>query len=237
MIDIQGKSVLVVGGSSGIGEAAARAFHAAGASVAIASRSVDKLRAAAARIGACVRTYEVDVLDDASVETLGREAGLIDHLVVTASMIESRPVRDLSFEAAMTSMNSKFFGAYRLVRAVHVAERGSITLVSGIASRKHLPGMAMLGAINAALEALGKGLAAELAPMRVNVVSPGLVDTPFYDAMGADAKTAFLEQFAGQLPVGRVGQPDDIAAAILMLATNPYATGSVVDVDGGGLLN
>ncbi len=237
MTSVQRQSMLVVGGSSGIGETTAKAAAQIGMQVAIASRSADKLRAAAARIGPDTTTHEVDVLDDASVAALAAAAGSVDHLVVTASLVDSRPVRELSSEAAIASMNSKFFGAYRLARAVEVAEGGSVTLVSGIASRKHLPGMALLGAINAALEALGKGLAAEFAPTRVNVVSPGLVDTPFYDGMGAEAKAAFLARFAGALPVGRVGRPEDIAAAILMLVTNPYATGSVVDIDGGGLLN
>jgi NAD(P)-dependent dehydrogenase (short-subunit alcohol dehydrogenase family) len=237
MADLQGASILVVGGSSGIGEAIALSASAAGARVAIASRSEDKLRAAAERIGAGVQTIPVDILDDRSVSALAAAAGSVDHLVITASLVESRPVRDLPTEAAMASMNSKFFGAYRLVRAVRVPETGSITLVSGIASRKHLPGMALLGAVNAALEALGKGLAAELAPTRVNVIAPGLVDTPFYDAMGPDAKAAFLKQFASRLPVGRVGRPEDIASAALLLMTNGYATGSVLDIDGGGLLN
>jgi NAD(P)-dependent dehydrogenase (short-subunit alcohol dehydrogenase family) len=237
MNSLQGQSILVVGGSSGIGEAAAAAAAQAGMRVTIASRSIQKLRDAAARIGPKTSIQEVDVLDDASVAALAKAAGKVDHLVVTASLVDSRPVRELATEAALASMNSKFFGAYRLVRAIAVETGGSITFVSGIASRKHLPGMALLGAINAALDALGKGLAAELAPTRVNVVSPGLVDTPFYDSMGAEAKTALLGRYAERLPVQRIGKPQDIAVAILMLVSNQYASGAIVDIDGGGLLN
>jgi NAD(P)-dependent dehydrogenase (short-subunit alcohol dehydrogenase family) len=133
-------------------------------------------------------------------------------------------------------MESKFWGAYRVARAAKVKGGGSITFISGFLSNRPSPTAVLQGAINGALEALARGLALELAPIRVNTVSPGLTDTPLYDRMSEADRTAMFERTAARLPARRVGQPEDVAQAVVFLASNPFATGSTVTVDGGGTI-
>ncbi|MEH3036083.1 MAG: SDR family oxidoreductase [Sphingomonas adhaesiva] len=217
-IDLTGARVLVVGASGGIGGAAADAFAAARASVARPSR--DRL----------------DITDDASVAAFFAEGEPFDHVVVAAAQTKTGSVADLALADARVAMNSKFFGAYRVARAARVTDGGSITFVSGFLSQRPSASSVLQGAINAALEALARGLALERAPVRVNTVSPGLVDTPLYAKMDDAGKAVMFDKAAARLPARRVGQPEDIASAILFVATNPYATGSTVTVDGGGTI-
>jgi NAD(P)-dependent dehydrogenase (short-subunit alcohol dehydrogenase family) len=237
MSDFKGKSVLVIGGSSGIGEATARAFVESSASVTIASRSADKLKAAAGRIGHDVRTAVLDTTDDAAVTSFFAKLGAFDHVVVSAAQTPGGLVRELPLADAYKAMDSKFWGAYRVARAARINERGTLTFVSGFLSVR--PGAWVLqGAINAALEALGRGLALELAPqkIRVNTVSPGTIATPLWDGLDAGARQAMYDQAAATLPARVLGQPEDVANAVLFFASTPYATGSTVLVDGGGAI-
>ncbi|PLZ02597.1 short chain dehydrogenase [Burkholderia sp. WAC0059] len=237
MSQLKGTQVLIVGGSSGIGEATALAFAEAGAHVTIASRNQAKLDAAAARIGHGVATAVLDTTDGKAVETFFAGASSYDHAVVSAAQTAGGPVRELPLEAAYAAMDSKFWGAYRVARAVRINERGTLTFVSGFLSVR--PGKWVLqGAINAALESLGRGLALELAPskVRVNTVSPGMIATPLWDGLDDTARQAMYDNAASTLPARVTGQPRDIANAVLFLATTPYATGSTVLVDGGGAI-
>ncbi len=232
-----GQRALVVGGSSGIGEAVAKAFAEAGAQVTIASRSQAKLDAAAGRIGHGVQTAVLDTTDDAAVEAFFAGAGSFDHIVVSAAQTPGGPVRTLPLEDAYQAMQSKFWGAYRVARAARINERGTLTFISGFLSVR--PGNWVLqGAINAALESLGRGLALELAPhkVRVNTVSPGMIATPLWSGMNEAARQAMYDKAAATLPARAMGQPQDIANAVLFLAATPYATGSTVLVDGGGAI-
>lgn len=231
---LQGKSVVVVGGSSGIGLATAMLAKAEGATVTIASRSAERLRSAAAQSGA--RAIEADVTSDASVGALFKACGRVDHVVVSAAQLRSGPFKTLSIDDARATMESKFWGAWRVARAADIAPGGSLTLVSGFLSVRPRPGSAIVGAANGALESLAKGLALELAPVRVNAVSPGIIDTPIRAAMPEEARRKMLEQTAAGLPVRRVGTGEDIARQILAFMTIGFATGSVVYLDGGGLV-
>lgn len=217
-IDLTNSRVLIVGASGGIGGAAADAFAAAGASVARPGRDT------------------LDMTDDASVAAFFADAEPFDHVVVAAAQTKTGPVAELDLADARAAMNSKFFGAYRIAKAARVTDGGSITVVSGFLSQRPSASSVLQGAINAALEALARGLALERAPVRVNAVSPGLVDTPLYATMDDAAKAAMFDRAAARLPARRIGQPEDIASAILFVATNPYATGSTVTVDGGGTI-
>lgn len=145
-------------------------------------------------------------------------------------------MRELDTADAQKSMASKFWGSYLLTKYAQIADRGSIVLFSGIFSRRPSPGYGVLAAINAAVEAFGRALALELAPVRVNVVSPGLVDTPVYAGMPQQQREAFWQSTADKLPVKGIGQPEDIAATVLYLLENSYTTETVIDVDGGSLL-
>ncbi|MCQ8239375.1 SDR family oxidoreductase [Rhizosaccharibacter radicis] len=217
-MDLQGSRVLVIGASGGIGGATASGFAAAGATLLAPSRG------------------ELDITDDASVERYLAAADPFDHVVIAAAQTRTGPSATLGLPDAQAAMNSKFFGAYRVARAVPVRDGGSITLLSGFLSHRPSASSVLQGAINAALEALGRGLALERAPVRVNTVSPGLVDTRLHDGLGEDRKRSVFEAAAARLPARRTGRPEDIAQAILFVATNPYATGTTVTVDGGGTI-
>ncbi|WP_175810284.1 SDR family oxidoreductase [Burkholderia cepacia] len=228
--------VLVVGGSSGIGEATARAFAEAEAKVTIASRDAARLAASKDRIGYGVSTGVMDITDDASVRAFLDSAGEFDHVVVSAAQTATGPVRGLELDDVYAAMDSKFWGAYRIARAVRIRQGGSLTFVSGFLSVRPSKNSVLQGAINAALESLARGLALELAPVRVNTVSPGLIATPLWSKIDAEARDRMYESAAARLPAGRVGQPEDVANAVLYLASTPYATGSTVLVDGGGAI-
>ncbi|WP_175745459.1 SDR family oxidoreductase [Burkholderia ambifaria] len=232
---LHGKKVLVVGGSSGIGAAAAKAFAQRGAVVTSASRDPARAGADAAPDGQ-VRTEALDITDTAAVEAFCARGGQFDHVVISAAKTATGPLRALPLADAQAAMDSKFWGAYRIARSIDIAPGGSLTFVSGYLSVRPSASSVLQGAINAALEALARGLALELAPVRVNTVSPGLIATPLWDKLAPDARDAMYAGAAQRLPARRVGQPEDVANAIVYLATTPYATGSTVLIDGGGAI-
>jgi NAD(P)-dependent dehydrogenase (short-subunit alcohol dehydrogenase family) len=175
---VEGQSLVIIGGSSGMGLAIAKKAVQAGANVTIAAFSRAKLDEAREAIAADVTTHTVDVSEEQSVKTLFSKIGPFDHLVVPGSSVRSGPLREFSLADARASMDSKFWGQYLAARYAQIRSRGSITLFSGILSRRSSAGLASLASINAAVEALGRALAVELAPIRVNVISPGITDTP-----------------------------------------------------------
>jgi NAD(P)-dependent dehydrogenase (short-subunit alcohol dehydrogenase family) len=235
-MSMEGQSIVIIGGSSGMGLAIAKEAVDAGAEVTIAGRSQAKLDEARQAIAGDVGTRSVDLSDEHSVKRLFSQIGSFDHLVVTGSSVKTGPFRELSLVDARASMDNKFWGQYVAARYAQIRPKGSITLFSGILSRRPSAGLASLAAINAAVEALGRALAVELSPIRVNVVSPGLTDTPAYGEMPDDARRGMFAAAAKRSLVGRVGRPEDIASLALELMCNSFMTGVVVDVDGGGLL-
>jgi NAD(P)-dependent dehydrogenase (short-subunit alcohol dehydrogenase family) len=236
MNTLKAQRVLVVGGSSGIGFASAAAAGSAGASVTIASRSESRLKAAAAMLGGNVETAVLDTNDVAAIEGFFAQGQPWDHIVISASQTKSGPVRGLDLADAKAAMESKFWGAYRIARAARFKDNGSLTLISGFLSERPSASCVLQGAINAALEALARGLALEFAPVRVNAVSPGLIETPLWDGLSKEKRKEMFESAAARLPARRVGQPADIANAMLFLLTTSFATGSTVRVDGGGVV-
>ena len=228
--------VLVLGGSSGIGLATAKAAAAAGANVTLASRSNDKVNAAAMEVGKGAVGVPIDTTNDTALEAFFSKQPEWDHIVVSVAAGRSAGLQDLSLQDAYGNMNAKFWTAYKTARFARIAPEGSLTLVSGFLSQRPNKDALLQGCINAALESLGRGLALALSPVRVNTVSPGLIDTPIRAAMPADKKKAMLDHAAATLPARRVGQADDVADAILMLMTNPFMTGSTLFVDGGGMI-
>lgn len=234
---LSGSRVLVLGGSSGIGLATAKAAAAAGAKVTLASRSAEKVNAAVALVGKGAVGAPLDTTDDAALDAFFSKNPEWDHIVVSVAAGRSAGLKDLSIQDAYGNMNAKFWTAYKTARLARITADGSLTLVSGFLSQKPNKDALLQGCINAALESLGRGLALTLAPVRVNTVSPGLIDTPIRAAMPADKKQALLDHAAATLPARRVGQAEDIADAILMLMTNPFTTGSTLFVDGGGMIS
>jgi NAD(P)-dependent dehydrogenase (short-subunit alcohol dehydrogenase family) len=231
---LKGKKVVVVGGSSGIGLSTAEFAKAEGAEVIIASRNADRLKAVAAKMG--VTAIPADVTSDESVASLFRSCGAVDHVVVTAAQLRSGPFKTVSMDDVRSTMEGKFWGAWRVARSAEIRTGGSLTLVSGYLSIRPRPNSAIVGAANGALESLTRSLALELAPVRVNCVSPGIIDTPIRAAMPEAARLDMLAKTAAALPVGRVGVGEDIARQILAFMTIGFATGSIVYIDGGALI-
>lgn len=233
-MQLAGKKVVVVGGSSGIGLATAEIAKKEGAEVVIASRSAEKLKAAADRLG--IKSIVADVTSDDSVANLFRQCGPVDHVVVTAAQLKSGPFKTVPMEDVRGTMEGKFWGAWRCARSAEFRAGGSLTLVSGFLSIRPRPNSAIVGAANGALESLTRSLAVDLAPVRVNCVSPGVIDTPIRAAMPEAARREMLEATAAALPVRRVGQGEDIARQILAFMANGFATGSIIYLDGGALV-
>lgn len=231
---LAGKKVVVVGGSSGIGLATAELAKREGAEIVIASRNVERLNAVAGTLGATA--IAADVTSDESIENLFRQCGPVDHVVVTAAQLRTGPFKTVAMEDVRATMESKFWGAWRVARSAEIRPGGSLTLVSGFLSIRPRPASAIIGAANGALESLARGLALELAPVRVNAVSPGIIDTPIRAAMPEDARRDMLAKAAAALPVGRVGTGEDIARQILAFMTIGFVTGSIVYLDGGALI-
>lgn len=224
------KSVVVIGGSSGIGAAVALRARMAGARAIIVSRS--------GRSPGGVEAVAADSTDPALLDAAFAKIGVIDHLVHTAgARTASAPIQTLDSTVLEATFATKLFGSIHAVRQAlpHLAEQGSVTLTSGQVSRKFGTGTFVKGSVNAAVDALGRHLAKELAPRRVNVVSPGIVDTDLWGAPGSQSREATMAR-ALTLPVGRGGTPDELADAYLFAMTNSFLTGTVIDIDGGGLL-
>jgi NAD(P)-dependent dehydrogenase (short-subunit alcohol dehydrogenase family) len=206
-----------------------------GASVTVGSRSSEKVAATAKALGVLGRT--IDTTDESSVQDFFASVGDIDHLVITGSSVRTGTLKDAPIADGELTFRSKFFGPYLCAKHAKVNPTGSITLFSGILSRR--PGLndAVLAGVNAAVEAMGRALARDLAPVRVNTVSPGMTrDTGAYVSMPKNAREGMYSSIAARLPVQRVGTGDDIAEATLMLMTNGFITGVTLDVDGGGVL-
>jgi NAD(P)-dependent dehydrogenase (short-subunit alcohol dehydrogenase family) len=227
---LEGKTVLIAGGSSGIGLAVAGLAYKNGACVIIASRNaVKKKDRLEDLVGETIETRSFDVTSTESVCGLFRAADSLDHLVIavrpdiTASLFLATEISE-----ATQAFDTKFWGTYRLIQAAHpyMKENGSITVTSGIAGEKIYKRASTMASINSAVETLCRSLAVELAPLRVNAVSPGFVEP----------KPPEIQDYAGQFPSRRLASVNDVATAYLYLMTNPYATGETTVVDGGARL-
>ncbi|BCJ35890.1 short-chain dehydrogenase [Actinocatenispora thailandica] len=227
---LEGSTVLVVGGSSGIGLATARAARAAGAEVTVTGRDEAKLRAAGDRIAWRV----ADLHDRGSIAAAVPDR--LDHLVLAAGDSAGiGPVTGLDLDSVRAGLDTKVIGFLGAIQAALPALQpgGSITLVGAASARSAAPGAVGLAMINGAVEAGVASLAAELTPVRVNAVSPGVVDTAWWSGFPAEAREAVFTQYGKAASIGRVGTAAEVAQAILALVANPYLTGAVLPVDGG----
>ncbi|WP_232662731.1 SDR family oxidoreductase [Pseudonocardia sp. TRM90224] len=234
---LQDRTVLVVGRGSGIARAVVLAARDAGANVVAAGRNADAL--AAAYAGEDRITVEtVDVTDDASIVALGERLGSLDHVVSTASARARGRLADLDRDAVLASLNTKVLGP--LMLAKHLGPRidagGSIVLFSGVAAFKIAIGTLAVAITNGAADTLTRSLALELAPVRVNAISPGVVDTGAWDGLGAEGKAAMFADQGERNPARRIGTAQDIAGAVLYALTATFLTGVTLAVDGGEAL-
>jgi NAD(P)-dependent dehydrogenase (short-subunit alcohol dehydrogenase family) len=231
--------VVVIGGTSGIGLEVARSAAAHGARVTAAGRSPERIRAAQASLGEAADVRPLDMSDEDAVEEFFASSRAIDHLVVTATggPLRFGQVVDTPMSEIRSALDHRFWGTYNVVRyaAPLIAKTGSVTLFSGGAAVKARAGGGVLSASVAAVEALGRALALELSPIRVNILRSGVVDTPLLRAAYPNFE-AFARATGSQLPVKRIGAASDLAHTVLFLMENPYMSGSTLGVDGGGLL-
>lgn len=238
-MDLAQSRILVAGGSSGMGLALARRCLDAGARVIVVGRSEERLARARKSLGDpdALDTIVVDITQERQVLSLFERVGPLDHIVSTAADIEGayQLLPSLELNAVQKAVESKVYGPLLLAKhgARNLPPTGSLTFVSGVAAYRPLPRGAAVAAVNAALEGLVKALAVELAPLRVNAVSPGWVDTPIWTFVAGDRKDETLGAMAKKLPVGRVGRPEDIADALAFVMGNGFMTGSVLHVEGG----
>ena len=233
---LRGKLVFVLGGSAGMGEAIASLAAASGARVAIAARSGDRLAAVSDRLGDRSAGYHcLDMADEDAVGAALRSHDTIDHIVITAASLSLKPYHQLQRGEIEAMLGSKFWGPLHVARAASsvLSAQGSITLFSGVAAYRQNADSAVLGGLNHYLESFAAGLAQDLAPRRVNVISPGVTDTSLWSHMDEATRAAFFADVAGGLPVRRVGTVADIAHAALAVMSNGFINGTVVHVDGG----
>jgi NAD(P)-dependent dehydrogenase (short-subunit alcohol dehydrogenase family) len=233
---LDGRHVVVVGGSSGIGRALAELVLRAGGQATIIARDPAKLAHAAHELAALgpIESASLDMMDEPRVDAWfsGRAAASIDHLVVTASTIVHGAFAELPSQAVRHMFDSKFFGPYTVARAClpMLGDGGSITFFSGVLSRRPGLNCSAAGAVNSAVEGLTRALALELGPrIRVNCCSPGMVRTEAYASMAEDERQTMYRATGASLPVARVGEPEEIAEAVLFMMTNGYMTGQVID--------
>ncbi|MCK9375727.1 MAG: SDR family oxidoreductase [Syntrophobacterales bacterium] len=233
---LTGKRIVIIGGSSGMGLATAKAAVAAGARVVIASRSREKLEKALREIGDDTEALTLDIRDEAALRGFFKKVGAFDHLTTPGNEAAGGPFLTRETAAVRADFDSKFWGQYLAAKygAPFIRPGGSMVFFAGIYSQRPSPGVSGVAAINSALEGLARGLAVELAPIRVNAVSPGLVDnTPIFDAMPKDVRDEMFQHYAAATPLNRAGQPEEIAQTVLYLMTNTLTTGTTLYVDGG----
>lgn len=233
------ETILIIGGSSGIGLATAQLAAEKNYHVIIASRSQDKLDKAKQKINhENVSVVSVDTRDEKSIAELFKSTGKIDHLVITGSEVQYGNIKNSTVEDAKKSFDSKFFGPFRVIQAAlnYLNSQGSITLLSGTSGTKAENGTEILSAINAAVEGFSRGLAISLAPIRINTIAPGIIDTPVYDGIDEATKNLF-KQFTDILIVKRMGEAKEVAQAALYLVENNYVTGTTLYVDGGHVIS
>jgi NAD(P)-dependent dehydrogenase (short-subunit alcohol dehydrogenase family) len=227
---------VIVGGTSGIGLATAEKLLDSGHEVTIAGRSAERLERAAKRLNGRARAVAKDAADPASAKGAFAAIGVFDHLVLAlGGNIGAGPFATIDLADARRPFEDKVFAHFATAQAAlpFLAKDGSLTFVSAVSGQAAMPGTAALGAANAAIAALAPILAAELKPLRVNAVSPGVIDTPWWSFVPDDAKAALFADYAAKTPVGRVGTAEDIADLTAFLIGNRFMTGATVICDGG----
>ena len=227
---------IIVGGSSGIGLATARQLLALGHKVTITGRSEARLEAAKTKLSGDLSALVLDAADTASLPDAFSRIGAFDHLVLAlGSGKGAGPFASVRLDDMRQGFEEKVFPHFAAAQAAlsFLAKDGSITFISAVTAQAAMPGTAGIGAANAAVAALVPILAAELRPLRVNGVSPGVIDTPWWDFLTEEQKEPVFADYAAKTPVGRVGQPEDVAQAIAFLISDSFMSGQIIVCDGG----
>ncbi len=237
--NLQNKRVVVLGGSSGIGLAVAESAAALGADVVIASSNPERVQKAVATIGDRAQGHAVDLSDEQAIRSCIEKIGDFDHLVFTAGdTLTLNELATTDLQKARQAFELRYWAAVAAAKygGPRIRKGGSIVLTTGTAGRRPQKGWVFAASVCGSVEALTRGLAVELAPIRVNAVCPGVVRTNLWQNMSEEAREDFYRSIGNQLPVGRVGEVEDIAQAYLYLMQEGYSTGQTVVVDGGTVL-
>jgi len=234
---LQNKKIVITGITGGIAHATAKLLISLGAELIVTARDETKLQASLSTLSGNVHGEIMDVTDKSSVKKLFDKIGNFDHLVTPAASAQMSAVKEMDFESARQLVDTKQWGQLYCVHYAlpYLSKAGSITLFSGTVTQKPLPGGSMYAAVGAATEAAGRIWAYELAPIRVNTIVPGVIDTPIWPQLMGDESVAKeqLQAIAESLPVKRIGQVIDVAKAVAFLIDNEFVDGISLVVDGG----
>jgi len=231
---LKGQTVLVVGRGGGLAKAVVLAARDAGAQVVAAGRNTEALATSYADESGISTDY-VDLTDEASIAALGERIGTLDHVVSTASSRARGRLADLDRAAVQASFDTKVIGPLMLAKHLspRMAAGGSFVLFSGVAAFKIAVGTLAVAITNGAADTLTRSLALELAPIRVNAISPGVIDTGAWDALGEERKAEYFAHITETNPAGRIGTAEDIAQGVLFAMTSTFLTGVTLGIDGG----
>jgi NAD(P)-dependent dehydrogenase (short-subunit alcohol dehydrogenase family) len=233
-LDLEGREVVVIGGTSGIGLATATMAQEAGAHVTIVGRDRARLDGAVDHLGGKARGVAFDVADEVAVQDLFGSFDHVDHVALLAGSRVDGEIASLDTSAIHGPVNDRLWGALYVCR--HAAPKmtdGSITICTGVGVARPRRGSAVVAAAAGASEILARAAAQEVAPVRVNVIRPGVVDTPLLTRVAGDRRDQMIASQAKRIPLGRIARPEEIAHAILFLMSNTYVTGTTLTVDGG----
>jgi NAD(P)-dependent dehydrogenase (short-subunit alcohol dehydrogenase family) len=236
---LTGKRVVVLGGTSGIGLATADLAAQLGAAVTVASSNPETVKRALKTLPPATTGEVVDLTDNTDLAGLFDRIGPFDHLVFTAgetlTMLE---LRAMSLDRARKAFELRYFGMLGAVSAAipHLRPGGSIVLTSGTAGDRPGAGWSVAASLCGAIESVVRAMAVELAPLRVNAVKPGVIRSPLWSNLDEQTRTALYDETAGSIPLGRVGETEDVAKAYVYLMNQDFATGTIVTVDGGTVL-
>lgn len=236
---LQTKRVVILGGSSGIGWAVAEQAASEGAQIVIASSNPERVQKAVDSLNGNAQGHTLDLSDEQAVEALFRKIGAFDHLVFTAGdSLSLNSLADTDLKHARRAFELRYWAALAAVKygSKNIRQGGSIVLTTGVAGQRPHKGWVVAASVCGTIEALTRALALELAPVRVNAVSPGVVRTNLWQSMSAAERDHLYESVGNSLPVGRVGEARDIAQAYLFLMQEEFSTGQTVVVDGGTIL-
>jgi NAD(P)-dependent dehydrogenase (short-subunit alcohol dehydrogenase family) len=236
---LQNKRVVVLGGSSGIGLAVAEQATAQGAELVIASSNQQRVQQAAKSLGGNSKGHALDLTDEQAIQTFFQKLGDFDHLVFTAGdSLQLNELATADLKKARQAFELRYWAALAAVKygSPHIRTGGSIVLTTGIAGLRPRKGWVFGASVCGTVDALTRALAVELAPIRVNAVSPGVVRTNLWQNIPEKERETMYQNIAKTLPVGRVGEASDIAQAYLFLMNEGFSTGQIVVVDGGTVL-
>jgi NAD(P)-dependent dehydrogenase (short-subunit alcohol dehydrogenase family) len=237
--DLRNKRVVVLGGSSGIGFAVAEQASTQGASIVIASSKPERVQKAVEKLEGNAQGHTLDLSDESAVENFFAKLGAFDHLVFTAGdQLRLHDLVDTDLQQARQAFELRYWAALAAVKygSRNIRKGGSIVLTTGVAGQRPHKGWVVAASVCGTIEALTRALAVELAPIRVNAVSPGVVRTNLWQNMTVEEREGLFETVGSSLPVGRVGESDDIAQAYLFLMQEQFCTGQTLVIDGGTVL-